>query len=610
MRVLLTLAVVALGSREASFRALQQTSLHEGLNTMVLRARKWLQDHKDPDQAGMDELKSTNPDAFAIVQALLTKKSLGLLNPKQPALGGFSGTPAATQESAPQASSDVEVPVAALETESPHTQKNWLNWKPTNGLDDDAMVSNVLGAVAELKTGGSQAAVEPPAPQQHKAEMVSVKSVVESKQVSPSNNNRYMAEIGQETASPPTHTTPLVVAPAPKASMSQKNSYLSSLGVPAAAMIKVKDQAETSNPLASFKFDDSDAANVGGSEKEEIKPFVAPEVTVPVAVAPQPPRTPEVAVVATSSHTVNNWLNWHPHDDDIAEEVRQAPAAPQQHKAEMVAIKSAGDSKPQHQPASPGKGNRYLADMGQGTPNAPEKPKPTKLNALASFSWNDAAPKPKVALAAAVSKPSMSQKNSYLGSLGVPAASTAKTQAQAEPSDPLTSFSWNDNDSTKAEGIKTPVAAVATGSYSGWLNWKPHDDDIAQAVREAPSAPKPHKAEMVAVKSTVKLAAESEKSINQYLIMQRFMAAQNQGNAAAAASKTSASDSDGNHYMADLGLGPAAAPEIQAPIKKDALASFNWNSASKSGSDSTQEAAAPYNPLSSPLGGYLRAKVA
>merc|ERR1719440_328290 len=61
---------------------------------MVLRAREWLRTHEDPDEAGMEELKTTNPDAYAIVQALITKKSLGLLNPKHPnAFGGYQEAP-------------------------------------------------------------------------------------------------------------------------------------------------------------------------------------------------------------------------------------------------------------------------------------------------------------------------------------------------------------------------------------------------------------------------------------------------------------------------------------------------------------------------------------
>merc|ERR1719265_2201991 len=32
----------------------------------------------------MAELKATNPDAYAVVNALLTKKSLGLLNSRHP----------------------------------------------------------------------------------------------------------------------------------------------------------------------------------------------------------------------------------------------------------------------------------------------------------------------------------------------------------------------------------------------------------------------------------------------------------------------------------------------------------------------------------------------
>jgi hypothetical protein len=51
----------------------------------TFRAKMWLKTH-DPsgDEAGMQDLKNSDPNAFAIVQALLTKKSLGLLDPNHP----------------------------------------------------------------------------------------------------------------------------------------------------------------------------------------------------------------------------------------------------------------------------------------------------------------------------------------------------------------------------------------------------------------------------------------------------------------------------------------------------------------------------------------------
>merc|ERR1719395_169822 len=58
----------------------------------AFRAKLWLKSH-DPsaDEAGMNDLKNSDPNAFAIVQALLTKKSLGLLDPNHPS-AGFGGT--------------------------------------------------------------------------------------------------------------------------------------------------------------------------------------------------------------------------------------------------------------------------------------------------------------------------------------------------------------------------------------------------------------------------------------------------------------------------------------------------------------------------------------
>merc|ERR1719262_1262921 len=99
------------------------TLLHDGLNKMVSRAREWLKTYgeEDPDQAGMDELRQTNPDAYAIVQALITKKSLGLLNPKHPnAFGGYNGSPGQHGTMSTKVVDDPVVPVTAVETDTQH----------------------------------------------------------------------------------------------------------------------------------------------------------------------------------------------------------------------------------------------------------------------------------------------------------------------------------------------------------------------------------------------------------------------------------------------------------------------------------------------------------
>merc|ERR1719265_1045489 len=212
------------------------------------------------------------------------------------------------------------------------SHKDWLNWHPH---DDD-----IAQAVRE-------APAAPVAPLQHKAEMVAVKSATDSKQDNQvtSGGNRYMVDIGKDSAPAPEEKKPKrlnalssfiwnddsqksqVAASAPHASMSQKNAYLSSLGVPAVAT-KMQDQTETENTHVD----------------------------------------------------IHNWLNWHPHDDDISEEDQEAPAAPQRHKAEMVSVKSATDSKQDHQLVT-GNLNRYMVDLGRVTTAAPQEAKPKKLNA-------------------------------------------------------------------------------------------------------------------------------------------------------------------------------------------------------------------------------------
>jgi len=126
----------------------------------------------DPDQQGLDELKATNPEAFSIVNALLTKRSLGMLNTRHPSASFAPNADAAPQHDGPSAldvlkasepqrapsasvEAPVEVPVSEVSMSVPrsHHAGGWLNWKPHN--DDEDMVNSVLGAVAELKNGNS-----------------------------------------------------------------------------------------------------------------------------------------------------------------------------------------------------------------------------------------------------------------------------------------------------------------------------------------------------------------------------------------------------------------------------------------------------------------------
>lgn len=117
-------------------------------------ADEWLRTHagQSPDVSGLDELKASNPDAFSIVNALLTKRSMGLLNSKKP----MSVADHLTIDASSDLSSQGSVEAVALPHPEP-SHKNWLNWKPN---DDEAMVNNVLGMVSQLRGGATPSQTE------------------------------------------------------------------------------------------------------------------------------------------------------------------------------------------------------------------------------------------------------------------------------------------------------------------------------------------------------------------------------------------------------------------------------------------------------------------
>jgi len=144
--------------------------------TAESHAAQWLRDHPQAQADELAELKSENPGAYAMVKALLTKRSLGLLNPHHPTasfsapaqpeqgaeqFGSAAYSSLVTKDELEKVHADVRPRSANLFTKSTalypevsasHANHDWLNWKPQqSALDDETLVSNVLGAVAELK---------------------------------------------------------------------------------------------------------------------------------------------------------------------------------------------------------------------------------------------------------------------------------------------------------------------------------------------------------------------------------------------------------------------------------------------------------------------------
>jgi len=272
-------------------------------------ARQFLRRHtaSPPQQDELAELKGENPDAYALVKALLTKRSLGLLNPRHPT-ASFVPPSAAQQEQQQLAEQGPEVFTNMLrpgEMEASHVHQeslatshvevalpyasvapqhhDWMNWKASDSAaNDDQMVQNVLASVAELK-GGKPAGL-----------------LSTRRQSDESSSPLDQLSVGED--SPPPQPKAAPAAPAP-----HENSYLKSIdfGIRAPEMpekaeytsyltpkgnsylknfdlsddtpspaAKRTSQAQTSSAdsLASFSWDDS-------APKEQPKPKVAePEI--------------------------------------------------------------------------------------------------------------------------------------------------------------------------------------------------------------------------------------------------------------------------------------------------------------------------------------------
>jgi len=220
-------------------------------------ARVWLLDHPDGDD--LTELKNANPDAYALVKALLTKRSLGLLDPRHPT-ASFAAAPvrddgdrvsgaaafaklATTSEEKQALQANVNMPFPAAHSSGvalpfPDTQAqshNWLNWKPTaSGMDDESMVRNVLGAVADLTKGKS----------------------LRGNQQSDDASSSFTSAVEAEASKEEQPSTTMSMTAAPVSIEAHQNSYLKSFDL--APSPKVQQQESTGeNALTSFTWDDA-----------------------------------------------------------------------------------------------------------------------------------------------------------------------------------------------------------------------------------------------------------------------------------------------------------------------------------------------------------------
>jgi len=231
-------------------------------------ARSWMQKHEGVQPQGdeLAELKTQNPEAYAIVKALLTKRSLGLLDPRHPSASFAKPAPASEEAaSGPEAFAKLATPadvhrdleISASQEAStvyqavsaPAGHRDWLNWKPkTSAADDEAMVNNVLGAVADL-AGKKKAGLL-------------------------AKREETVSPLADEAASLGMDATQSNTVPSARPEK-QENSYLKAIGMdaptPKASLNEVKEAS--ANPLSSFSWDDDAKSQM--AEKSKVSPSQA-----------------------------------------------------------------------------------------------------------------------------------------------------------------------------------------------------------------------------------------------------------------------------------------------------------------------------------------------
>jgi len=259
-------------------------------------ARAWLRDHRDPAHSGddLEELKSVNPNAFAIVKALLMKRQLGLLDPKHPThsfskpVDEDAGATSAPVDGPGKNFQSLSSPSDSGAMDKPH--HNWLNWKPQDSAaNDEAMVSSVLGAVADLK--GAKAAEVPHAV----ASSETIPQLAAETRLDVTQpQNSYLKALDGQPEKRKVHSTMSdsdtgAVQPAAAAAANPKpkhdNSYLNAIGIVPASKKSPRDY------LASFRWDDEDQrpAKVVAARGQALRADLASVPTAPSAT-PQAPH--------------------------------------------------------------------------------------------------------------------------------------------------------------------------------------------------------------------------------------------------------------------------------------------------------------------------------
>lgn len=145
--MLRTVIIVALFAGVAGGRLGASTSAEA-------RAKVWLKQHESPDEAGLNDLKASDPNSYAIVQALLMKQQAGLLDPSNPAGGKHEEHESAADimRDAPTIEGAAPSIMSEIAVRAPVQHSNYGQYAPTGNnwafkpkVSDDDVMSIITG---------------------------------------------------------------------------------------------------------------------------------------------------------------------------------------------------------------------------------------------------------------------------------------------------------------------------------------------------------------------------------------------------------------------------------------------------------------------------------
>lgn len=252
-------------------------------------AREWLAAHQAPQGDELSDLKTANPEAYAIVKALLVKQQMGILNMHAP-----SKTASSPEEAQSQ----------------PAPAKNWLSWKPSDSALDDASAAapeapaNNGPVITKMAADG--AALDVDSSSDSSAAQASSKSgnewgsIVSGEGKPLPQNEAWSSIVAASTTTPAASTAPA------------ENSYLKNVDLnvpePQAASPPSADQNVYLKQMESPPAEKKDSSFLKRKEKQSVKLEEGQDALASFSWDDDAPTTPKVVSTTTPMSSLDAFL--------------------------------------------------------------------------------------------------------------------------------------------------------------------------------------------------------------------------------------------------------------------------------------------------------------